>query len=120
MGAEVWLVFVFFLIYLFLIGGKLLYSVGLGSVIHQHESVTGHTYVPSLLKLPPTSHPIPLLRAVTEHWVQLLTLYSKFPLALCFTSDNAYVSMLLSQFVSPSPSLRSGGMVFEGGKTHVM
>ena len=30
--------------------------------------------------------------------------YSKFPLAIYFTYGNIYVSVLLSQFVSPSPS----------------
>ena len=28
-----------------------------------------YTYVPSLVNLPPTSHPIPPLWVVTEHWV---------------------------------------------------
>ena len=35
---------------------------------------------------------------------ELLAAYSKFPLAICFTYGNVYVSTLLSQFVPPSPS----------------
>ena len=44
-----------------------------------------HTHVPSLLNLPPTSHPIPPLQAVTEHQVELPVSYRKFPLAIYFT-----------------------------------
>ena len=62
------------------------------------------TYVPSLLTslLPPTpSHPS---RLSQRTWFELPTSYSKFPLAICFTYGNVYVFMLLSQFISLSPS----------------
>ena len=53
---------------------------------------------------PPTSHAIPPLDVVKEHGVELPVSYSKFPLAICFAYSNVYVSVLLSQFVPPSPS----------------
>ena len=49
-----------FLYYLFLIGGYIVFV----SAIHQHESaisIRRCTYVPSFLKLSPTSHPTPPL-----------------------------------------------------------
>ena len=47
----------------------------------------GYTYVPSLLNLPPTFQPIPLL---TEPWFEFPDSYSKFPLAIYFTYGNVY------------------------------
>ena len=42
--------------------------------------------------------------------------YSKFPLVICFTYGNVYVSVLLSQFVPPSPSpLEPKVLVFLAG-----
>ena len=38
----------------------------------------------------------PSFEVVTEHWVELLALYSKCPLHICFTYGHIYVSMLLS------------------------
>ena len=55
------------------------------------------------LQTPSYRHPIPPLYVVTEHWVELPVLYSSFPLAICFTYGSLYVSVLLSQFVPPSP-----------------
>ena len=48
------------------------------------------------LPLEPPSHlpPIPSLQVVTEHQVELPVSYSKFPLAVCFTYGNEYVSMM--------------------------
>ena len=43
----------FFIIYLFLIGGQLLYNIVLVSAIHQHESAIG-IHIP--LSLEPPSH----------------------------------------------------------------
>ena len=46
------------------------------------------TYVPSLLNLPSTFHPIPLLQVVTEHQVELPVSGSKFhqaPLSMTFS-----------------------------------
>ena len=80
------------LLLLFFIARYLLYNIVMVSAIHQHESATG-IYVTSLLKPPPIptpSHPPGSHRA-------------KFPLAICFTHGEVYVSMLLSQFVPPSP-----------------
>ena len=67
----------------------------------------GCTYVPSLVNLPPTSHPIPPLHLVTELQVELLVLHSNFPVAIYFTYSNVYVSVLLSQIVplSLSPAI---------------
>ena len=50
------------------------------------------------------SLPIPPLWAVTEHWVELPVSPGKFPLAICYTQGEAYVSVLLSQVIPPSPS----------------
>ena len=62
-----------------------------------------YTHAPSLLNLPPTFHSPPLcLSQITRF--ELPVSYSKSPLAIHFTYGNAYVSMLLSQFVPPSPS----------------
>ena len=58
-----------------------------------------HTYVPSLLNLPPTSHPSRLSQST---WFELPASYTKFPLALFYIW--LCISMLLSQFVPPSPS----------------
>ena len=55
----------------------------------------------TLSHLPP--HP-PLPQLVTEHWVELPLSHSKYPMAICFTYGKVYVSVLLSQFVPPSPS----------------
>ena len=77
--------FLFFI--LFLIGGKLLYNIVLVSAIHQHESATGYTYVPSLLNLPRTSDPtVPLSgchrtpglnslhHTANSHWLAVLNM----------------------------------------------
>ena len=87
----------------------MLYNVVLVSAIQQCEPATSVcvcvcVYVPSLSNLPPTPSFHPFC-AVTEHDIKLPASYSKFLLAICFTYGNVYVSMLLSQFVLPSPSL---------------
>ena len=63
-----------------------------------------NTYVLSLLNLPShlPFHPTP--QGCHRHHVELPASYSKFPLAICFTYDDVYVSMLLSQFIPPCPS----------------
>jgi len=62
------------------------------------------TYVPSFLNLPPTLQPIPPPLVVTGHKCELPVLYSNFPLDIYFAYINVYnVSMLLSQFIPPSP-----------------
>ena len=62
------------------------------------------TYILSLLSLPPTPtrHPIPLGRHRALIWAPCV--YSSFPPAICFTHGCVYVSVLISQFVPPSPS----------------
>ena len=64
-----------------------------------------YTYIPSLLNLPPTCRPIPPLHVIAEHWVELPGSWTPWTQQLpadCFTHGNAY-SMLLCQFVPPSP-----------------
>ena len=84
------------------------HSVVLVSAIHQHESTIGCThrvYTSSLLvELPSHFPPHPTLQVVTEHKAELPVLSRNFPLALCFTHGNVYISMLLSQFTPPSLS----------------
>ena len=75
------------------------------SAIQQHESATGiHMSPPSWTSLlPPTpSHPS---RLSMSTGFELPASYSKFPWLSNFTYGSVYVSMLLSQFVPPSPSL---------------
>ena len=50
------------------------------------------------------SQPIPPLYVVTEHQVEFPMIISNFPLAICFTNGNLYISLLLSQFIPPSPA----------------
>ena len=42
------------------------------------------TYVPSLLNLPPISHPFLLFQVITEPQLEFPESQSKFPLAVCF------------------------------------
>ena len=51
---------------------------------------------------PPSPHPT--LQVITEHWAKLPELDSSFPLAISLTHTSVHMSVLLSQFVSPSPS----------------
>ena len=70
----------------------------LASATQQCESVI------SIYLSPPSwisPHPI---RGVREHRIKLPVWYSNFPLAIFLTYGNVYISMLLSQFVPPSPS----------------
>ena len=68
----------------------------------KHVSATGID-MPLALEPPPHSppHSTPLGHHRVPQWA---CVFSKFPLAICFTYDNIYVSMLLSQFVPPFPS----------------
>ena len=61
------------------------------------------TYVSSLLKLPPTSHPFPLLQVVTEPWFEFPESYSKF------ASKNryfTYVAAAGAKSLQSCPTLR--------------
>ena len=81
----------------------MLYNVVLVPAIHQHESAIGiHMCPPSYTSLPPPSlsHPSRLSQSTG---VELPAPYSKFPLAVCFTHGNAYVSMLFPLLIPPSP-----------------
>ena len=62
-------------------------------------------YILSLLSLRPLL-PSPTLdpQVITECQAGLPVLYSSFPLVIYFTHRSLYMSMLLSQFVPPSPS----------------
>ena len=95
----------FYLIYLILIGGSLLYNIVLVSAIHQRESATGvHISPPSWTSLPPPS-PFCCSSLSQSTRFELPVSYSKFPSAMCFIHGHVYVSMLLAQFAPPSPSL---------------
>ena len=62
-------------------------------------------YIPSLLYL----SLIPLFPPVsvsTEQRAKLSVLHSRLPLAICFARGSVYTSVLLSQFIPPSPLLR--------------
>ena len=56
--------------------------------------------VPSLWNLPPT--PLCHHRAPSVPR-ELPVLYSRFPLAICFTRGSVHMSIIISQFVPPSP-----------------
>ena len=78
------------------------FSVVLASALPQCESATSvHTSALSWSSLPPPD-PIPPFEVVAEHWLSSLC-YIELPVAICFAYGNVYVSVLLSQFVSPSP-----------------
>ena len=64
-----------------------------------------YTCVPSLLNFSHNPYPIPLLQVVAEYQIEPHVIYSKFPLAVCFTYGSIYISMPLFQFVPPSTSL---------------
>ena len=107
--------FIYYNIYpFFLIGGQLLYNIVLVSAIQQCESAISIYIVPLFWPfLPCHPHPIPLHRAPATY-VTLLMLFSNFPLAIYFTHDNEYISMLLSQFVLPPPSPAMSTSTFSG------
>ena len=67
--------------------------------LQQHESAVSVIHSPSWASLPPTPP-----QAITERQPESSVLHGSFPLASCFTHGRVYVSMLLSQFVPPSPS----------------
>ena len=46
---------------------------------------------------------VPLLWVITKHRARLLALFSNFPLSVCFTHGVVYLSVILSQFIPPSP-----------------
>ena len=71
-----------------------------------HNHTHTHTHSLSLSLNSPPSHPHPTqpLSVTAEHQAGLPVLYGSFPLVICFTHGSVYMSMLLSQFIPPSPS----------------
>ena len=53
--------------------------------------------------------PIPPIQVITEHRAKLPVLYSRFPLANYFAHCKLHMSILLSQFIPPSPRPMSTG-----------
>ena len=85
----------------------MLYNIMLVSAIHRHESVIVHVRPLPLGEggaSSLTSHPIHPSRLSQSSGSELPVLWSTFPLVICFTRGNGYVSMVLSQFIPPSPS----------------
>ena len=72
----------------------MLYNVVLVSATQQHESALS-IYI-CILPLEPPSHspPHPTPLGCHRVLVELTVLHSSFPLALCFTYGNAYISVL--------------------------
>ena len=84
----------FIYIYLFVIDWWLLYNIGLISVIYQHELTTAvHMSLP---------HLIPLGCYITSVWVPWVK--EQISIGYLFICGSVYASMLLSPFISPSPS----------------
>ena len=82
------------------------------SARHQHESAIGvHTSHHSWTNLPPPT-PSPSSRLSQSIGFLLPASNSKFPLPICFTYGNIYVSILLSQFVPAFPSLTVSRSLF--------
>ena len=52
-----------------------------------------HTYIPTLLKFPPTPTPIPPLLVIMEHRVELPMLHNSFSLAIYSTYSSGHVWM---------------------------
>ena len=80
----------------------MLSSVVSVSTVHLNDSVRGiHMSPPSCTSvlLPKPSHPC----RFHEHQAELPALCNNFPLAISFTHDKVCTSMLLSQFILPSP-----------------
>ena len=58
-----------------------------------------YAYVPSLLRLPPTTTPLPPLWVILEHQAKFPVLFSSFLLSICFTHGSLHMSALRSQIV---------------------
>ena len=69
-----------------------------------HTRCQSTIYVHIPLHAEPPSHQPPPLRVVTIHQDKLPVLHSNYALTMHFTRGHVCISMLLSQFVPPSPS----------------
>ena len=65
-----------------------------------------YTCVPSLLNLPPTSHPIPSLEVSPDHQAWVPSTIHQFPLGTYFPLGSVWVSAHLSPSVHPIPFQR--------------
>ena len=74
-----------------------------GFAIHWHESAMG-VHVFPMLNPPSTSLPIPSLWVIPVHQPWASCTIIETGLAICFTYDNIYVSVLFSQIIPPSSS----------------
>ena len=92
-----------FRLYLFIFNRRITALQCLVGFPHTTRQISHKDIMHSLVSLPPTSR-YPTLSVVTELHDGLLVLHSNFPLASYFAYGSGYVSMLLSQFVPPSPS----------------
>ena len=84
---------------LFLIGVKLLYNIVV--LVYTMWWISYMYISPSSWTSLPT--PIPPISVITEHQAELPVLYNCFPLATYFTYVSVYISVLISQLISPSP-----------------
>ena len=89
----------------------IVYNIVLVSAMQQREPVGTHMLPPSWASLAPPipSHPSTLSQ---NAGFELPASYSKFPMAVYFTCSNAYVSVLLSQFIPSSPSFTVSTSLF--------
>ena len=78
----------------------MLQSMGLQRVKHDWETEQDHTYIPSLMSLPPFRLPPGYQRA--QDWASCVT--QQFLPNYPSYTDNEYMLMLLSPFISLSPS----------------
>ena len=95
--------FFFFNSYLFLVDWSLLYNIGFighTSTWINHRGTCG----PPLLNLPPTSRPFPLLQAYQRAPVCIPWVRQQIPTGCLVTKVGVHSSVLLSPFISPSPS----------------
>ena len=78
---------------------KLFFTAVLVSTTQHESAISIHISPPFWASLP---SPLPI-QVITERWAELRVLCSSFPLASSFI-HGSYMSMLLSQFIPPSPS----------------
>ena len=71
------------------------------SAVQQRAISYKYTHMPSLLSLPAILA-IPPFQVISEHREELPNLHSRVPFAIYLIPGSMYLSMLLSQFISPS------------------